>query len=66
MKYRNRNRGNGNWNIFEIFISGVFGLITINYLIFGFADVVININNGLTCVKKTSVEVCISRLFGAK
>lgn len=49
---RNRGRGGGNWNFFEIFISGVFGLITINYLIFGFADVVMNIHTALVWVNK--------------
>lgn len=49
----------GNWGFLEMFISGLSTLIFINYLITGFRDVVININNFLTWWQHTN----LSQLF---
>jgi|UPI00036D3DB9 hypothetical protein len=60
MKFR------GNWNFFEIFISGLFTAITINYLITGFADIVHNINSVLIWVHKSGLGVYLYKLFGGR
>jgi hypothetical protein len=59
-------RFRGNWNFFQIFISGLFTAITINYLITGFVDIVHNINSLLIWIQKTGLSAYISKLFGGR
>jgi hypothetical protein len=60
MKFR------GNWNFFEIFISGLFTAITINYLVTGFIDIVYNINSLLIGFYKSGLGVYLYKLFGGR
>jgi hypothetical protein len=45
----------GNWNLIEIFISGLVTVIFINYLATGFTDVVFNINSLLNWLQKSDL-----------
>ena len=59
-------RFRGNWNFFQIFISGLFTAITINYLITGFVDIVYNLNSLLIWLNKSGLSAYISKFFGGR
>jgi hypothetical protein len=59
-------RFRGNWNFFQIFISGLFTAITINYLITGFIDIVYNINSLLIWLNKSGIVETLYRFFGGR
>ncbi|MEY3222382.1 MAG: hypothetical protein RLZZ203_1238 [Cyanobacteriota bacterium] len=59
-------RFRGNWNFFQIFISGLFTAITINYLVTGFIDIVYNINSLLIGFHKSGLGVYLYKLFGGR
>jgi hypothetical protein len=59
-------RFRGNWNFFQIFISGLFTAITINYLVTGFVDIVYNINSLLIWFHKSGLGVYLYKLFGGR
>ena len=59
-------RFRGNWNFFEIFIGGLFTAITINYLVTGFFDIVVNINSVLIWFHKSGLGVYLYKLFGGR
>jgi hypothetical protein len=53
-------------SLIELFVSGLFAAITINYLITGFADIVYNINSVLIWFHKSGLGAYISKLFGGR
>lgn len=53
----------GNWNIFQIFISGLVTAIFINYLLTGFIDIVISIDSLLTWLQNSEASTAISQLI---
>ncbi len=53
----------GDWNFIKIFISGLTTVIFINYLLNGFADIVINIDTLLTWLQHSGVDKLINQLF---
>ncbi len=53
-------------SLIELFVSGLFAAITINYLITGFADIVHNINSVLIWFHKSGLGAYISKLFGGR
>ncbi len=53
----------GNWNIFKIFISGLVSAIFINYLIVGFIDIVVNIDNLISWLERTGILKTIQQFF---
>ncbi|WP_066423357.1 hypothetical protein [Anabaena sp. 4-3] len=55
-------RFKGNWGCFQLFVSSLVTLIFINYLVTGFIDVVLNVNNLLEWVQKSGVGEVIYRM----
>jgi len=53
----------GNWNFWQILVSGLATAIFFNYLITGFIDIVININSLLTWLQNSGTVTLINQLI---
>lgn len=61
MKFKYRNRG-----CFNVFLSGLIAAITLNYLITGFIDFILNIDKLIQWLQQSGVMTVINQLFGGR